>query len=74
MISVLVYLLVFFAGCVACDLVRYAQERHRLHQATRVAASQGDPLEAAYQEWSVNPAYWCNRPGCSRCGGWWGLS
>ncbi|MEV4575419.1 hypothetical protein AB0K16_19415 [Nonomuraea jabiensis] len=74
MISILIYLLAFFAGCIVCDLLRSGQERYRLRQATRAAASLCDPLEAAYEEWSVNPAYWCNRPGCSRCWGWWGLS
>ncbi|MDF5758177.1 hypothetical protein [Spongiactinospora sp. TRM90649] len=70
-VSVLVCLLVFLAGFIACDLVRFGQERYRLYRITRALIRMGDAAEMVCKEWAEDPANWCNRPGCPRCWGGW---
>lgn len=69
MFSMLVYLLVFLAGLIIGDLIRFGQERYRLRQVTRAMLRVGGSADAACRQWSADPEYWCDRPGCPRCWG-----
>ncbi|MEV5892886.1 hypothetical protein [Nonomuraea fuscirosea] len=71
MITVLLYLMVFAAGFLACDLVRIAQERYRIRQVTRYAVIAAGSPDKVLRIWSRHPANWCDRPNCPRCWGRW---
>ncbi|MGN9786867.1 hypothetical protein ACTMTF_35970 [Nonomuraea sp. ZG12] len=72
MIAVLLYLVVFAAGFLACDLVRIAQERFRIRQAVRLSVGAAGSPDMVLRIWSSRRANWCDRPGCPRCWGRWG--
>ncbi|MFI6995837.1 hypothetical protein ACIBK9_25510 [Nonomuraea sp. NPDC050227] len=72
MITVLLYLVVFAAGFLACELVRIAQERFRIHQVVRFSVHSAGSPDKVLRVWSSRRANWCNRPGCLRCWGRWG--
>ncbi|MEV5557135.1 hypothetical protein AB0L44_26045 [Nonomuraea wenchangensis] len=71
--TMLMYLLAFLAGFLACDLVRALRQRQIAHMlADDAPAALIDPADMACREWSANPSLWCNRPGCPRCFDLWG--
>lgn len=72
MIAVLLYLVVFAAGFLSCDLVRIAQERYRLRQVVRHSVRTAGSPDKVLRIWSSHRANWCDRPGCPRCWGRWG--
>jgi hypothetical protein len=72
MINVLLYLVVFAAGFLACDLVRIAQERYRIRQAARYAVIAAGSPDKVLRIWSSHRANGCNTPGCVRCQRRWG--
>ncbi|GGO67098.1 hypothetical protein [Nonomuraea cavernae] len=72
MISVLLHLMVFAAGFLACELVRICQERYRLRQAVRSTVQTAGSPDMVLRIWSGHRANWCDRPGCPRCWGRWG--
>ncbi|GLW08971.1 hypothetical protein Misp01_41010 [Microtetraspora sp. NBRC 13810] len=69
MISVLVYLLVFFAGGLFSELVRMTQERYCQWQVARLPVHSGGSIDAISRIWASRPETWCNRRGCPRCWG-----
>ncbi|MET9243869.1 hypothetical protein [Nonomuraea sp. NPDC003709] len=72
MISVLLYLITFGAGWLGAELVRIAQERHRLRQVVRSAVLVAGSPDMALRRWSSHVANWCTRPDCPRCRRRWG--
>lgn len=72
MIAVLLYLVVFAAGFLACDLVRIAQERFRIRQVACLTVGTAGSPDKVLRIWSSHRANWCDRPGCPRCWGRWG--
>jgi hypothetical protein len=72
MITVLLCLVVFAAGFLACDLVRIAQERYRIRQAARYALIAAGSPDKVLRIWSSHRTNWCNTPGCVRCRKRWG--
>ncbi|MGW3346298.1 hypothetical protein ACWDA3_23560 [Nonomuraea rubra] len=72
MITVLLHLVAFAAGFLACDLVRVAQERYRIRQAARYAVVAAGSPDKVLRIWSSHRANWCDRPDCPHCRKRWG--